>query len=319
MAHDDRQHYRQHSGRREGYRSEPSDYRGREQWRPGEDRDPYRAGEETRYMADWRDRSERRTFEGGRSYPVSGYPEEFGYGRSARPEAEHRPREVGSSYRRSGAYGQMRWGEHEDTPDYYGTGSHYGGGYGTAPSTRTSGSGSWGATGYAGQGAWSEDQDWLPEDERATTGEYASYGRSTYGAQSGYGRDYGSSYGRSAAEMRQDYRGRGPKGYSRSDERLKEIICERLTDDPRIDASDVTVEVQQGVVKLTGAVPERRTKYQIEDLIERCGAQDVDNQLRIKSSPLWSGADAGAESSATSGARQSEGRSTSAASATKRS
>jgi osmotically-inducible protein OsmY len=204
----------------------------------------------------------------------------------------------------------MRWGEHEDVPDYYGTGVHYGGGYGTAPSTRTSGSGSWGATGYAGQGAWSEDEDWLPENERALSGEYASYGRSTYGAQSGYGRDYGAAS--------QDYRGRGPKGYTRSDDRLKEMICERLTDDPRIDASDVTVEVNQGIVRLTGAVGERRTKYQIEDLIERCGGvQDVDNQLRIRSSPLWSGADATAGSTAT---KTSEGRSTTGSStSTKRS
>ena len=91
-----------------------------------------------------------------------------------------------------------------------------------------------------------------------------------------------------------------------------EMICERLTDDPRIDASDVTVEVNQGVVRLTGGVDERRTKYQIEDLIERCGGvQDVDNQLRIRSSPLWSGAEASAGGSSGE-ARTSEGRSTSA-------
>jgi hypothetical protein len=95
------------------------------------------------------------------------------------------------------------------------------------------------------------------------------------------------------------------------------MICERLTDDPRIDASDVSVEVNQGIVRLTGAVGERRTKYQIEDLIERCGGvQDVDNQLRIHSSPLWSGSDTTSGSSAT---RQPEGRATGSPSATKRS
>jgi osmotically-inducible protein OsmY len=313
MAHDDRQHFRPQSGRRETYRGEPYDYRRREYWRPGEDRDPYRAGDEARYAADRRDRPDPRAFAGSRSYPAGGYAEEFGYQRR-RDADEHQPREVGSSYRRGGAYGRMRWGEHEDVPDYYGTGSHYGGGYGTAPSTRTSGSGSWGATGYAGLGAWSEDEDWLPENERAMSGDYASYGRSTYGAQSGYGRGYG------AAEGRQDYRGRGPKGYARSDERLKEMICERLTDDPRIDASDVTVEVNQGIVRLTGAVDERRTKYQIEDLIERCGGvQDVDNQLRIQSRPLWSGSDTTPGSSASSATRQPEGRSTGSSTAGKRS
>ncbi|HEX2494119.1 MAG TPA: BON domain-containing protein [Steroidobacter sp.] len=79
------------------------------------------------------------------------------------------------------------------------------------------------------------------------------------------------------------FRGRGPKGYERSDERLKEIVCERLSDDARIDASDVEIEVDQQVVRLRGTVPERHTKHQIEDLIERCGGvKDIDNQLRVR-------------------------------------
>src|SRR5437867_195160 len=44
------------------------------------------------------------------------------------------------------------------------------------------------------------------------------------------------------------FRGVGPKGYLRSDERLTEVICERLTDDARIDASDITVAVRDGKV-----------------------------------------------------------------------
>src|SRR5256885_12501149 len=42
--------------------------------------------------------------------------------------------------------------------------------------------------------------------------------------------------------------GRGPKGYRRSDERIREEVMERLTFSPDIDASDVEVEVQDGVV-----------------------------------------------------------------------
>src|SRR6185503_8363040 len=33
------------------------------------------------------------------------------------------------------------------------------------------------------------------------------------------------------------YAGRGPRGYQRTDERIREDVCDRLTDDPRIDAS----------------------------------------------------------------------------------
>jgi hypothetical protein len=67
---------------------------------------------------------------------------------------------------------------------------------------------------------------------------------------------------------------------------LREVICERLTDDPRIDASEIHVEVNQQNVKLTGSVPDRRTKYEVEDLVEHCGATDIDNQLRVRS--RWS-------------------------------
>jgi BON domain len=45
----------------------------------------------------------------------------------------------------------------------------------------------------------------------------------------------------------------------------------------------VSVEVTQTVVRLTGSVDDRRTKYAIEDLIERCGVKDIDNQLRVQS------------------------------------
>jgi osmotically-inducible protein OsmY len=78
--------------------------------------------------------------------------------------------------------------------------------------------------------------------------------------------------------------GKGPKGYTRSDERLKEVICEKLTDDPDIDASEISVDVTGQIVKLTGTVDDRATKYEVEELIERCGGvKDIDNQLRVRS------------------------------------
>ncbi len=54
---------------------------------------------------------------------------------------------------------------------------------------------------------------------------------------------------------------RGPKNYARSDERLRELICERLIQDLSIDVSDVSVEVQAGRVILEGSVPDRNMKH----------------------------------------------------------
>jgi hypothetical protein len=87
-----------------------------------------------------------------------------------------------------------------------------------------------------------------------------------------------------------DQRGRGPKNYQRSDERLKEDISERLRDDPRIDASGITVDVTGGRVSLSGEVDSRRTKHQVEDLVDACrGVQDIDNRLRLRESGRNSG------------------------------
>jgi len=75
----------------------------------------------------------------------------------------------------------------------------------------------------------------------------------------------------------------GPKGYQRSDERLREDISERLMQSPDIDSSDVTVTVSGAKVVLEGTVPERPMKHAIEDLVDACpGVQDIDNRIRVK-------------------------------------
>ena len=75
----------------------------------------------------------------------------------------------------------------------------------------------------------------------------------------------------------------GPKGYQRSDERLREDISDRLMQARYIDSSDVSVEVSGAKVVLDGTVPERRMKHAIEDLVDACpGVQDIDNRIRVK-------------------------------------
>ena len=78
------------------------------------------------------------------------------------------------------------------------------------------------------------------------------------------------------------YAGRGPRGYRRSDERIREDINDHLTDDWYIDASDVEVTVNSGMVTLTGRVDSRDDKHRAEDLAESVsGVTDVSNQLRV--------------------------------------
>jgi hypothetical protein len=75
--------------------------------------------------------------------------------------------------------------------------------------------------------------------------------------------------------------GKAPKGYTRSDARIREDVCERLMYSP-YDASDVEINVANGEVTLTGIVRRRADKWGIEDVAESVlGVHDVHNQIRI--------------------------------------
>jgi osmotically-inducible protein OsmY len=81
-----------------------------------------------------------------------------------------------------------------------------------------------------------------------------------------------------------EHRGRGPSGYRRSDERIREDVSDRLSDDSWIDASNIEVQVANGEVTLNGTVHDRQDKRHAEDLAERVsGVAHVQNNLRVKS------------------------------------
>ena len=78
-------------------------------------------------------------------------------------------------------------------------------------------------------------------------------------------------------------RGLGPKGYKRSDERISDDVHQRLTDDPWVDASDITVSVASGEVALSGTVDSREAKHRAERIVEDLsGVTHVQNNLRIR-------------------------------------
>jgi hypothetical protein len=76
---------------------------------------------------------------------------------------------------------------------------------------------------------------------------------------------------------------RGPKGYRRGDARIHDEVCDRLTDDHRVDATAIEVRVEDGVVTLRGVVADRAQKRRAERIAERAhGVDDVMNELRIR-------------------------------------
>ena len=80
-----------------------------------------------------------------------------------------------------------------------------------------------------------------------------------------------------------NHRGRGPRGYKRSDDRIREDINEALTHDPLVDASDVEVRVENGEVTLDGQVADRAARRRAEDIAENVlGVTYVQNNLRAR-------------------------------------
>jgi osmotically-inducible protein OsmY len=154
------------------------------------------------------------------------------------------------------------------------------------------------------------------DDARVTSGGsgleagYLGYHRPESGANEDRGRHAGNDRGfdqtmtrhardRDAEPMRGDWRreytsewwrvpgphaGRGPRGYQRSDERIREEVHDRLTAHGLIDASDIECQVQGGEVTLAGFVSSRREKRAAEDVADDiAGVREVHNHLRLRS------------------------------------
>lgn len=162
-----------------------------------------------------------------------------------------------------GEQGQQRWGN--EGFGSQGMPQGHTGGYGSQGYGQQSSQG--GRSGQWGQGHQGMDQ------------------QRGYGSQSPYGGKQQPYPGQRYDEPQQrgPHRGKGPQGWQRSDERIKDMVCEVLTDDEHIDASNIDITVKQGEVTLTGSVPDRQTKRLAEDVVERVsGVKDVLNQIRVQ-------------------------------------
>jgi len=88
---------------------------------------------------------------------------------------------------------------------------------------------------------------------------------------------------RYTTDVPRGYAGRGPKGYVRTDERIREDVCDRLSENDEVDATDISVRVENGEVTLEGSVETRHMKRLAEDIAEDVsGVSDVHNTIRVQ-------------------------------------
>jgi hypothetical protein len=117
-----------------------------------------------------------------------------------------------------------------------------------------------------------------------------SSGSQEFGPQ-GYGGGYGQARygarewtGTEAWRVPGPFTGWGPRGYQRSDERIREELNDRLTAHGFIDATDIECRVFNGEVTLSGSVDSREAKRAAEDVAAAIqGVHDVHNNLRVRS------------------------------------
>jgi len=143
------------------------------------------------------------------------------------------------------------------------------------------------------QGSWAVGAPRVPSSSYGGAQHFgADYRRHGYDADDGHrgfwdraSDEVASWFGDDDAARRreQDHRGHGPKDYVRSNERIRDDANDKLTDDWRVDASNITVSVKDGEVTLNGSVTSREAKRRAEDVVDDIsGVKHVQNNLRVQ-------------------------------------
>ena len=154
----------------------------------------------------------------------------------------------------------------------------------------------WPYGGYTGQGRYGSgrnlDSGWASESH-PYAGRFAREGReANYGEhERAYGREQGGheSFGQQLREAGQQMvrkvkrAFRGPKGYKRSDDRIREDVNDRLSEQDDFDPSEIEVSVANAEVTLTGSVRSRHEKFLAEEIADDVnGVTEVHNQIRVR-------------------------------------
>lgn len=192
----------------------------------------------------------------GSQSPYSGH--QYGgysqYGVTGDPQWDNRSRQMYNST------DQNRWNEDHNNPQSNYPGNQTWGQFSQRNTGTGNNGGNYGGNYSSGPGTYNNaSQNWQNRSENFSVNERGSL-NSNYGP----------------------HKGKGPKGYQRSAERIKEDLNDLLMDDGMLDASNIEVEVENNEVILTGSVSSREEKRRAEDLAESItGVNNVENRLHV--------------------------------------
>lgn len=129
-----------------------------------------------------------------------------------------------------------------------------------------------------------------PYQEDATGGDRKGYhaleGAGRQGWDYDQNRGYAYVHGNRRGAMEQsnqirDHRGKGPRNYQRTDERILEDIIDNVSS-KGLDVSDVEIRIDKGEVSLSGSMPGKLSRRVLEDVVEDvAGVRHVENGIRV--------------------------------------
>lgn len=228
-----------------------------ERWQSGADFDRGYGRNEPMSGSDW---SQPTTGYRSDTSSLDDYDRPYGGARFGPQDRQHR-----APYGRSGASGSGDLAQSRNTTGYgadrYGSGSL--------------GSGSYRSDRGSGRYSPSIPPRQFDRDERGF------FDRASDEVMSWFGDDDAAR--RREMDQREDHRGKGPVGYTRSKERILEDANERLMHDSSLDASKITVACEDAEITLSGTVDSRAAKRRAEDIVEQVsGVKHVQNNLRVQ-------------------------------------
>jgi osmotically-inducible protein OsmY len=264
-----------------------------DRWRDDQERNRYR-DDDRRWGDRGQDYGRGYDYEGdgtiarrGFGHETSGYARD--YGSDGRSRGGRGTEGIGDIYGGGGAYGSddrgagMRAGD-QDRSQSRGSGREE---YNRGGRERDFGGNDYSRGFYGADQGYRRDEHGPHQDTWGYRGERGGWDRFSDEVSSWFGDENAARRreqdARQGDQGAQHHRGRGPKGYTRSDERIREDVNERLTDDPYVDASEIEVSVSGCEVTLTGTVDSREAKRRAEDCAERVsGVRHVQNNLRVQ-------------------------------------
>lgn len=188
-----------------------------------------------------------------------------------RNERQQDGRSTGSRYEDQGEYGSGDASQYS-SQGLYGRGEH---------GRSENGQGLFGQGPYTGQ----QQQYGNPGSYRSSRPEGRDQGRGNSRSSTSQPFSYGAERDTefSASRSQGPYAGKGPKGYKRSDQQMCEEANQALERNGRVDASEIEVSCDSGVLKLTGKVENRAAKRDAEECVESVyGVSDVMNELKVE-------------------------------------